>query len=39
MLFCLKKLIFIAYIWNNDSAVDWLIARGLGVIYISPGKF
>ena len=24
---------FIAYLWNNDSAARWLIARGLGGIY------
>ena len=30
---------FIAYLWNNDSAARWLIARGLGGIYISSGKF
>ena len=28
---------FIAYLWNNDSAAWWLIARGLGAgIYIFP---
>ena len=32
-LFCLKT--FIAYLQNNDSAARWLIARGLGGIYIS----
>ena len=30
---------FIAYLWNNDSAARWFIARGLGGIYISSGKF
>ena len=27
---------FISYPWNNDSAARWLIARGLGGIYIFP---
>ena len=27
---------FIAYLWNNDSAARWLIAMGLGGIYIFP---
>ena len=27
---------FIAHLWNNDSAARWLIARGLGAIYIFP---
>ena len=29
---------FIAYLKNNDSAARWLIARGLGGIYIYSGK-
>ena len=27
---------FIGYLWNNDSTARWLIARGLGAIYIFP---
>ena len=30
---------FIAYLRKNDSAARWLIARGLGGIYISSSKF
>ena len=34
ILFCLKNVL--AYLWNNDNAARWLIARGLGGIYIFP---
>ena len=27
---------FIVYLWNNDSAARWLIARVLGGIHIFP---